>query len=166
MSNIWEGAYKLSFFHPLLDYLVFANGIRLKYIKPLHDTEVIPLSDRVFLGGQSSLRGFSLYSVGPRGEFGNVLGGDHSVNMSSELHVEFTEQILGVLFLDIGQAFLDKKGSFSGEDFDISDLRYAPGFGFRYRTPIGPIKVELGFALDREFGERSGRLNIGIGGGF
>ena len=152
-----------SMYTPLNTQLVWANAFRSGYLMPTGDTEVIPLSQRIFLGGRRSLRGFSPNSVGPRGVEGDVAGGDLGVSASTELRYNFTEDVVGLVFLDAGQAFLEKKGAFEGENQNLNDLRFSPGFGIQYLTPIGPISAEVGFALDREWGERWGRINIGIG---
>ena len=71
-------------------------------------------------------------------------------------------------FFDLGQSYLRNKGNFMGDPLSLnaSDLRFSPGIGLRYKTPIGPLSIEYGFATEREFGERFGRLNFGIGGAF
>ena len=146
--------------------LVFAAQLEVSLTEPFGDTEVIPLSQRTFLGGQNSLRGFSFYEVGPRGTQNTVLGGDRSFLINNELFYDLTELVRGVVFLDLGQAILTNKGNFRGDGLDISDVRYSPGFGLHYTTPIGPLRAEYGFVLDRELEERFGRLNISIGTAF
>jgi outer membrane protein assembly factor BamA len=94
------------------------------------------------------------------------VGGDASITLNSELQYDLTESTVGVLFIDVGQAFLHSKGSFQGDDPDLKDFRYSPGVGLRYRTPIGPITSDLGLNPDREHGERWGRLFVSIGGAF
>lgn len=155
-----------SIYTPLSSSLVWANAFRGDYLEPFGDTDVIPLSARVFLGGGNSLRGFSRHVVGPRGELLHIVGGDRAVNVSSEMQYDLSGNLVGVIFLDMGQAFLANKGSFPGSGLGIQDLRFAPGLGLRYRTPIGPLSMEYGFALDREFGERFGRLVLSIGAPF
>lgn len=155
-----------SFYQPLGKRLVWANNFRANYLRPFSDTEVVPLSQRIYLGGRNSLRGFSLYSIGPRGELGNIVGGDSSVNVNSELQYDLADNIVGVFFVDLGQAFLLEEGEFTGDTLEVEDLRYSPGIGFRYVTPIGPISAEVGFNVDRESGERWGRFNFSVGGAF
>ncbi len=155
-----------SIYTPLSQTLVWANAFRGDYLEPFGDTEVIPLSARVFLGGRNSLRGFSRHVVGPRGELLHIVGGDRAVNFSSEFQYDLTGNLVGAVFLDVGQAFLANKGTFPGSGLGIDDLRFSPGLGIRYRTPIGPLSMEYGFALDREFGERFGRLVLSIGAPF
>ena len=155
-----------SFLFPIGKRIVWANRFGGEYVEPFGDAEVVPLGQRVFLGGRNTLRGFSRDSVGPRGFDLNVVGGDSSVNATTEGRYDFTESLTGVLFLDAGQAYLRNKGTFTGDSLDISDLRFSPGFGAHYQTPIGPIRAEYGFALNREYDERFGRINVSIGTGF
>ena len=64
--------------------LVWANRLSGELVQPFGSTDVVPLSQRVFLGGRNSLRGFSRNSVGPRGELGNVVGGDLGLAYTTE----------------------------------------------------------------------------------
>jgi outer membrane protein insertion porin family len=155
-----------STYTPLNQNYVWANNVRLRLIEPFGDTEVVPLGQRLFLGGRNSLRGFSPNVIGPRGEELSIVGGDTSLNVSTELQYSFSENVVGLLFFDAGQAILEHEGTFTGDALTLSDLRYCPGVGMHYNTPIGPISGEVGFALDREFGERWGRIYIGIGNAF
>lgn len=164
--NFASVASQNSYLLPVSTRLTWANNIRLEYLYPFGDTDVVPLNNRLFLGGRRSLRGFSRYSVGPRGVDGNVLGGDFAANLNSELWFQVTQEISVVGFLDAGQAFLLEEGDYQGKSLDLSDMRYSPGFGVRYKTPIGPVSVEYGFALNRDFGEAPGRLNFEIGTAF
>lgn len=164
--NFYGFSAQQSVYFPLLIDLVWANNVNFTLLEPFSDTDVIPLSQRLFLGGRDSLRGFSRNAIGPRGFEGDIVGGDRSLNMRSEFQLDFSETLIGVMFLDAGQVFLRNQGAFVGDKNNFNDLRFSPGFGFRYRTPIGPISAEYGFALDRENGERLGRFNFGIGTGF
>ena len=72
-----------------------------------------------------------------------------------------------LVFLDVAQAMLRHSVNFDGDTKrNLSDLRFSPGLGAQYITPIGPLSAELGFATDHEFGERFGRLLISIGSAF
>ncbi len=160
--NVQQSAYT-----PLTRRLVWANNARFTILEPFGDSEVIPLSYRLFLGGRNSLRGFSPNAIGPRGAEGNIVGGDRSIQLNTELHYSFTENFVGIAFFDAGQAILDNSGDFSGNTLSFeADLRYSPGLGIRYRTPVGPLGIEYGFALERQGAERFGRLHFNIGGAF
>lgn len=151
---------------PLARHLVWANGLRGTVIEPFGNTDVIPLAERLFLGGRNSLRGFSRNAIGPRGFDGDILGGDRSLVFNSELQLDLTENLVGVTFVDVGQAFLEHRGSFDGNGNSLSDIRVSPGVGVRYKTPVGPLSLELGLATDRQNGERWGRFLFAIGNPF
>lgn len=151
---------------PLTKRLVWVNNLALQALIPIGNSDEIPLSQRIFLGGRNSLRGFSPNKVGPRGAGGNIVGGDTSIVMNSQLEYSLTDSVLSTVFFDAGQTRLEYKGSFGGDPLSLDDLRYSPGIGLQYKTPIGPIGLEYGVALDREFGERFGRLNFSIGSAF
>lgn len=155
-----------SIYVPIRDTLVWASNVRYTQMVPFSDTTVIPLSQRLFLGGRSSLRGFSPNSIGPRSEEGNIVGGDVALVLNTELQLDVSEAVMGVLFVDAGQAALRYPGEYPGNPLSLDSLRYSPGFGVRYKSPIGPVGLDVGFALNREFGERWGRLHLSIGGAF
>ncbi len=155
-----------SHYLPVGTSFVWANNVRGEYLKPFGNTEVIPLSQRLFLGGRNSLRGFSLNAVGPRGFDGDIVGGDASLTFNTELQYDISESTVGVVFVDIGQAFLEEEGDFAGDTHDFDDFRYSPGTGIRYKTPIGPISAEIGINPERQNGERWGRFIVSIGGAF
>jgi outer membrane protein assembly factor BamA len=66
-------------------------------------------------------------------------------------------KIGGSLFLDFGQVSLH---SF---DAPIDDLRFAPGFGVSYATPVGPLRLDLGFPLDPPWGDQPWQVHFSIG---
>lgn len=85
---------------------------------------------------------------------------------NSELQLDLSESIIGILFVDVGQAFLNANGNLEPDEISHQSLRYSPGVGVRYRTPIGPIGADLGLNPDRQDGESLARLYVGIGGAF
>ncbi len=171
-SRLWGGEADVasaqvqeSYYLPLSSRLVWLNTVAGSVVRAFGDDDVVPLSQRIFLGGRDSLRGFTRYAVGPRGDLLSIVGGDTSVRHTTELQYLLTDNVVGVAFLDYGVSVLKQKGTFDGDALSIAlnDLRYSPGFGVRYKTPIGPIRLEFGFALDREFGERPVRVIIAVG---
>jgi len=70
-------------------------------------------------------------------------GGDAEVVLNAELRVPIRGKIAGVVFADGGNVFA------RAGDLDLTELRGSVGFGGRYRSPIGPIRIDLGFKLDR-----------------
>ena len=104
--------------------------------------ELVPFQKRYFLGGASNLRGWGRFEVSPLSGAGLPIGGTTFMNFSLELRVPVWSALGGVIFLDGGNVWTD------AWDFNVSDLRYDVGPGLRYTTPIGPLRVDLGYQLN------------------
>lgn len=101
----------------------------------------VPFFKRYFLGGSSSIRGWGRFEVSPLTQMGQPLGGHSMFESSAEVRTPAYGQLSAVAFVDAGNVWYD---SF---DFNLGDLRVAVGPGLRYRTPIGPVRVDLGYQL-------------------
>ena len=114
----------------------------------------MPLPERFFGGGSSSHRGFPDNQAGPRDlKTGFALGGNALLFHSTELRFPFlSDNITGVLFHDLGNVYSDLGSiSFRYKQRDLTDFNYtehAVGFGVRYRTPVGPIRLDLAYSLN------------------
>jgi outer membrane protein insertion porin family len=113
------------------------------------DGDTFPLFRRYFPGGINSVRGFKNRSLGPKDANGNEYGGSKELvnNLEIIFPIISSAGLRGVVFYDIGEAFDDDKSIALGE------LRHAYGAGIRWNSPLGPIRVEFGFPIDREDGE-------------
>ena len=127
----------------------------------------LPASERFFAGGDTTVRGFALDRLGDEPTIdgnGFPIGGNALIVLNSELRVPVTGTLQVVGFLDAGNVF-DRVSNLS-----LSRIRGSAGFGVRYRSPVGPIRVDLGFKLDRrEFAderERLTALHVSIGQAF
>jgi outer membrane protein insertion porin family len=112
----------------------------------LEGDPLLPASERFFAGGDTTVRGFSLDQLGTEDTIsssGFPSGGNSEIVLNSELRVGILRAFDAVLFVDAGNVYR------LASNIDITDLRPAAGFGVHYRSPIGPIRVELGFNLDR-----------------
>ena len=112
--------------------------------KPIED---LPASERFFAGGDTTIRGFALDSVGAPNTIspttGFPRGGNAVIVMNGELRLAVWKDFGAALFVDGGNVF-DRV-----TEFDWGELRGATGFGLRYRSPIGPIRMDIGFKMDR-----------------
>jgi outer membrane protein assembly complex protein YaeT len=128
----------------------------------------LPASERFFAGGDTTVRGFSLDRLGTAQTIsatGFPTGGNGEIVLNVELRVDAAKGFTGVTFVDAGNIFP------TASDLDITDLRPAAGFGVHYKSPVGPIRVELGFNLaPRELvpgvRERRTVLHISLGQAF
>ena len=75
--------------------------------------------------------------MGPLGSDNRPMGGKSLWENSAEVRINITDKIGMATFLDFGNVWLDEF------DYKISELRYSFGLGFRYSTPIGPIRLDL-----------------------
>lgn len=103
----------------------------------------VPFFKRYFLGGATTLRGWGRYDVAPLTSIGEPIGGQTVFNFSTELRVPIWGNLGGVIFLDGGNVWADPW------DFNLNDLYYDVGPGIRYNTPIGPLRVDFGYQLNR-----------------
>ena len=155
-------------YYRLTPFLVFARNTRLAVESPYGSlrsvavtqpdgtqqtvlTHEIPLPERFFMGGSDSLRAFSINQAGPRDpETGFPIGGNALFLNSLELRFSFAQDRLGVvLFHDIRSRTTARSQKFyqnSPTDFDYTV--HAAGIGFLYKTPVGPLRFDVGYALN------------------
>jgi len=128
---------------------VFTVRARYGIINFSNNGNDLVVGERFFLGGPNSLRGFGFRRVGPRvpTEDGNfvIIGGVQELLFSADYVFPLIPSagLRGVIFFDMGNAFND------GEDLTInpSDLRTDVGFGFRWISPLGPLRLEIGIPV-------------------
>ena len=149
-----EGRY----FYTPIRWLTIMTRARIGYIQAFEGKE-IPLQERYRLGGMSTVRGFEAWSIGPKAENGEVIGGDKELLFNFELVFPIAQEIKlkGVLFFDAGNAWD------VGEPYSLTDLRTSAGFGLRWVSPVGPIRVEWGYNLNPKPGEKESAWDFAIG---
>ena len=104
------------------------------------DFTQLPSSLRFFAGGDNSIRGYEYESLGPEGSDGDVVGGEGVVVGSFEADYLFKPKWALAAFVDAGNAF---------EVNDIQ-IKKSAGVGVRWRSPIGPVKVDVAFPIDED----------------
>jgi len=116
-----------------------------------------PIPERFFSGGASTLRISSFEKAGPLFSNGTPKGGDFLALFTAEYRFMFTETIGGTVFVDIGNVWSDVK--YASFESSVKDT----GIGIWYKTPLGPIKLELAFNLDKDTFSTKKRLVFSIG---
>jgi len=174
-------------FIPLVwEFTLRLNG-ELGLIQSLSSNRRVPLFERYLVGGPRSMRGFQFSTLGPTQRVART-GGDPASSLS-DFNIGGNKQLLltaeigfpilrsaglkGVFFADAGNAFdagqpftlaLDL---FEDPDDNYRDvLRTAVGLGVRWRSPLGPLRFEWGFPLQRLRGERPRVFHFTVGNAF
>jgi outer membrane protein insertion porin family len=177
--------YQNSTYHPIGRRFSFARALRIGILEPYRDTvslsfppptttvRLIPLPERLFAGGGTSLRGFALNQAGPRDSAGFPLGGQALLEFNQEfrfpMRLPFIGTALGgALFYDGGNVYsrlgritfraAPPKPVFNPANplqclynctNELNYFAHTVGIGFRYSTPVGPIRIDLGFPINR-----------------
>jgi outer membrane protein insertion porin family len=130
----------------------------------------LPASERFFAGGDTTVRGFALDQLGVRhvpqqpsdtiDQNGFPLGGNGLVVFNAEMRAPLWRGLGAVGFVDSGNVFQ------RATDISLTELRSAVGAGLRYKSPVGPIRVDLGFKVNRQPGESLTAFFISFGQAF
>lgn len=144
------------YFHLPYDLILLLNA-EVAGVDTWGSGDRVPISDRLFLGGPSSLRGFDYRDVGPKDENGEPLGGKSLARATVELTFPIIEKVRAAVFSDIG--FVDPKG-FNAGGRPASDV----GIGLRLDLPIGPLRLDYGFPIQTGGNNSgSGKFNFNVG---
>jgi outer membrane protein insertion porin family len=131
----------------------------------------LPLFERYFPGGISSIRGFKARTLGPREErkdpFGRVIGttpigGSEELIVNNEMIFPLVKGIglKGVVFVDAGNAYSADDG------FSFDETRLSAGAGVRWLSPVGPLRIELGKPLNAKAHDEKSLVLFSFGGPF
>jgi outer membrane protein assembly complex protein YaeT len=141
--------------------LVLAGLLRAGVVKSYGISEEVIISERFFLGGQNSVRGYGFDELGPLDSEGDPIGGNNMINLNLELRFPIFGSLGGVLFLDSGALWLNQA------PYDDTTLRATGGTGFRWSSPIGPLSLDYGHKLNPATDvEEKYRVHFSIGHAF
>jgi outer membrane protein insertion porin family len=155
-------AYSRLYF-PLPLGLVFKTNATVGYIQQLDPNKPLPISELYYLGGINTVRGYFLRSISPtllvpRSENPDATitefrtGGNKQLILNLELEFPVFEKagIRGVLFYDAGNAYAANERFFQDRQNRVPlGLFHSVGFGFRWFSPVGPLRFEWGFPLSK-----------------
>ncbi|MFZ0519379.1 MAG: POTRA domain-containing protein [Candidatus Acidiferrales bacterium] len=159
-ASFYRLFFQNSSFHPFGRNFVFARSTRFGLEPPFGNSKEvdIPLPERFFAGGAQSLRGFSLNQAGPRDPgTGFPIGGLALLVFNQELHFPMRlpfvgNRLGGTLFYDGGNVYSDVNHiTLAWKSTSPTNLNYFShtiGFGLRYPTPIGPVRVDFGYQIN------------------
>jgi outer membrane protein insertion porin family len=141
---------------------LLALGARVGAVHSLNNSgsdeaTAIPIDERFFNGGATTVRSFGERDLGPHDPKGNPIGGEFFTVFNIEYTFPIYGELQGALFFDAGDLLP------TSEEPGVDDMRYALGAGLRYKLPIGPIRLDYGFNPDRQPGEDIGAFHFSFG---
>lgn len=158
--------YGVTYYHPLVGKFVGAAHAQINYAEG-YGGDKLPAFEKFFMGGPTSLRGFTIKDIGPKNSDGDPIGGNQSLLFNLEVQYPFTKSFRGFLFYDRGNIF---GGGFNtsttSKSFDLLEMRNSIGAGIRFISPFGPLGFSYGIKLDKKSGEESGEFHFSAGSAF
>lgn len=121
---------------------------------------LLPPTERFYVGGRNSIRGYDEDTVGPKLADGSPIGGNIFLVANAEVRVSLPGSLGVVAFWDGGNAWLDQR------DVRWTDIRTTVGGGLRYNTPVGPLRFDYGHKLNWQPGEAHGTFHFTLGHAF
>jgi outer membrane protein insertion porin family len=124
------------------------------------DTDDIPIYERFYAGGANTIRGYDERGISPVDSLGNSIGGESVLLSTLEYSYALLEFLKVATFWDTGNVWRKV------EDYGSGSFKSSIGFGFRVKTPLGPIKLDYGIPLSKQQGEQdkgSGKFHFSMG---
>jgi outer membrane protein insertion porin family len=146
-----------SWFFSWLPPTVVAISGRLGLATPFGGTQSLPIEDRFFTGGSTSVRGFPENKLGPRDAAGDPIGGEALAVLSVEWRFPLWRWVSGAVFVDAGTVTPEVG------DLSFSAFKSGAGAGLRVATPVGPIRFDAAYALQPIPGEDRLQLYLTVG---
>lgn len=144
-------------FFPLSRQATLAFGFTGGYAW-IRKLDEFPIQERFYTGGLNTVRGYPEDSLGPTDNDGDIpTGGCVLLVQNCELRHDLYRRLKGVLFFDAGNVWETK------DEFNLKTLRTGAGLGLRVITPVGPIRLDYGWIINRKEEERVGKLYLSVG---
>jgi outer membrane protein insertion porin family len=161
----WKVGYSHRRYFPLSKTFTLALNIDVGYGQGYGDTNELPFYENFYAGGTGTVRGFKLYSLGPRDSRGYAYGGNlrtvGNVELSFPMPAKaFADSVRLATFFDIGNVFLTEPAKppttgCCGNGFDAGELRYSAGIGATWLSPFGALTVSLAEPLNKQKGDET-----------
>jgi len=154
-----------NYYHSIVDNVVLELSGRGGVVENYADTDAVPIYERFYVGGATTIRGYKERGVGPRDarDKNIVVGGKALLVGNAEVTFPvFKRLIKGAVFYDVGNVTTQFSSLFSD-----SEYKQGVGVGVRVKTPIGPVKLDYGYPLnDNEGDKKEGQFYFSVSHGF
>jgi outer membrane protein assembly complex protein YaeT len=121
------------------------------------EATAIPIDERFFIGGATTVRSFGERELGPHDNHGHPVGGEFYTVWNVEYTFPIFGELQGAIFTDAGNLLP------TSENIGLSNMRYAVGAGLRYKLPVGPIRLDYGVNPDPHEFEDFGAFHFSFG---
>jgi len=121
------------------------------------EATALPIDERFFNGGATTVRSFGERDLGPHDNHGHPVGGEFFTVFNVEYTFPIFGELQGAVFTDAGNLLP------TSEDIGLNDMRYAIGAGLRYKLPVGPIRLDYGINPDPRPDEDFGAFHFSFG---
>ena len=156
----YKMTYKLQWYYPFTKNLTLLSEGSVGYADG-YQGQTLPFYKNFFAGGVNTVRGYSTGSLGPKDENGDSTGGSRQVLGTLELLFPFPglekeRSIRFGTFLDAGMV---------GEDYDyvFSELRASVGLSFSWYSPVGPLRLNMGWPINDKPGDKTEQVQFTLG---
>lgn len=163
IGDFWGGDYAFyrvtsegKHYQPIGWETTLATRVKLGVAGGMGGDENLPLFERFYAGGEKSVRGYGRRRLGPISGSDDPIGGLGLIEGSVELRRAIWQAVGGALFVDFGQVS-------QGHDIPIGDLDFSAGPGISYDTPVGPLRLDVGFPFDPPEGDSWFAVHFSIG---
>ena len=146
---------------PKVARLTYALAAKLGTVRPYGASQDVPISERFFSGGARTLRGFGFEEAGPRDPVTDEpVGGNVLIVVNNELRFPITGLIGGQVFSDTGNVFR------TWDKVRFKRVTETIGGGLRFETPVGPVRIDVGFLINGPSGAKGYAVHVSFGQAF
>jgi outer membrane protein insertion porin family len=154
----YRSTYRLDWWHPIGRENVIQLSGQIGYADG-YGGKPLPFYKNFYLGGIGSVRGYETSAIGPKDSQGNALGGSTLTVANAEYYfpmpgLEKDKSVRLSVFVDAGQV---------SDNFDFKETRYSAGLGLSWFSPVGPIKISLGKALNAKPDDKTQLFQFSLG---
>ncbi len=140
----WKPRLEFAHYQPIIrGKQTFGIHVDYEFVEPIGKSQ-IPFWEKFYLGGERSVRGYEIYTIGPRNENGTVLGGDKSLVVNAEYIVALGGPLYAILFHDMGNALA------SSQKFSYKDMYTSTGLEMRIFVPALRVPFRLIFSYNNK----------------
>ncbi|KHK58411.1 membrane protein [Ralstonia sp. A12] len=161
----YRAYYQHQWFYPVSKSFTLAFNNEFGYGRGYGGKD-FPIFKNYYAGGIGSVRGYETSTLGPRDANGIAIGGSSKIVGNVEFifplpgsGVDRTVRLF--TFFDYGNVFAE-----AAQPYKLSDMRYSTGFGLSWLSPIGPLKISMGFPIKRKAEDQTQRFQFQIGTAF